>query len=51
MGGIDEMEGILVRRAKANNMYHVCLDLAFDPCCMITSVSHLFCYSLVSPVE
>lgn len=37
-------------RAKANNMYHVCLHLAFDPCRMIISV-HLFCYSLLSHVE
>lgn len=32
----------VVQWAKANNMYHVCLDLAFDPCRTIPSLFHLF---------
>lgn len=27
--------------AKANNVVQVCLDLALEPCCMITSVLRL----------
>lgn len=45
LGGNDEMEGYrVVRRAKANNMHHVCLDLTLDPRRSITSISYLFCY-------
>lgn len=36
-------------RAKANNMVQVCLDLAPGPCCVITSVPHLFLSCSLDP--
>lgn len=51
MGVNDETEGTLWRGEPKQITYIVCLHLAFDPCCMITSVSQLSSYSLLSPVE